>query len=229
METYTYEHKYATIKPNGYAVRVYAQGDGMDTVDSNAWTKTQIVAQANMPGFEISYCNAGGQRIEFNEANAKFVITIRNLANCYTTGYQITIGGTSNYIEKADGDTTVYTYQPNQTGSYEARVYAVGGVYGADGTYYVRSETEAVKEMTVHAAPTNVELTSSSIKWKAVTGAGSYLVRYYADGNWTEKTVNGSMLTITSAVANKITKNEVYALGNGDDTVGSVAATKNIT
>ena len=223
---YTYEHKYTTIKPNGYAVRVYAQGDGMDTVDSNAWTRTQMVAAANMPGYEISYCDANGNKLEFNQANAEFVITIRNLASCYTTGYEIEIGKTSGYVEKADGETTVFKYKPDQTGTYQARVYATGGVYGADGTYYVRSETEAVREMTVHAAPTNVELTSSSIKWKAVTGAGRYFVRYYINGEWTEVTVSGAVFYLPAGVSYKnITQIEVYALGNGYDTIGSLAAT----
>ncbi len=227
QETYTYEHKYATIKPNGYAVRVYAQGDGMDTVDSNAWTKTQEVKAANMPGFEISYCNASGEKIEFNEANAKFLITIRNLASCYTTGYEVEIGGTSDYVAKAVGDTTVFEYKSDQAGKYTARVYAVGGVYDANGVYYVRSETEGVKEMTVHAAPKNVGLGTSQITWSAVTGVGSYLVKYYADGKWEEVTVDGAAYMITSALSDKIQKIEVYALGNGYDTIGSLAGTWN--
>ncbi len=225
---YSYEHKYETIKPNGYAVRVYAQGDGMRTVDSDAWTRTQVVAQAIAPGFEFTYCNVNGEKISFNEANAKFVITIRNSANCYTTDYEIEVGKTSGTIKKSDGETTVYEYAPNQTGTYEARVYATGGVYDAKGVYYVRSVSEAVRKITVHAAPTNLMLTSSQIKWDPVLNADYYLLRYFikATGEWKEVEVQGATYNLPLGLSDEdISVFEVQAIGNGYDTIGSTKAT----
>lgn len=222
--TYSYEYKFPTIKPNGYAVRIYAQGNGRDTVNSNAWTKTQMVKAANKPGFALEYCDASYNKIEFDQENAQFVIRITNLAKGYTTGYEVEIGGTTGFITKSEGQYTEYYYKPDQVGKFEARVYAIGGVFDEAGNYYVRSETEEPKTVTVFNAPSRVEPTSSAITWKAVDGAGKYLVKYWIDGQVTEKEVTTAYLSLVSGLGNQIERVEVCVIGNGTTTIGSKTA-----
>lgn len=226
---YSYEYKYSSINPIGYQVSVYAQGDGMRTVDSAAWERKQVVKAANIPGFEINYCNQNGEEISFNEPNAKFVITIYNLAHGYTTGYEIEINGTTKFVPKSEGENTLVEYKPDQTGTCAVRVYAMGGVYDANGVYYVRSETEDVKKLTVHPAPKNVQIYETQIKWDAVQNAGKYLLRYFANGAWVEVEVDGAVYNLPSEHMGAVTKVEVRALGNGYDTVGSVVAEKSLS
>jgi hypothetical protein len=120
-------------------------------------------------------------------------------------------------------------YKPDQTGTCEVRVYAKGGVYDANGVYYVRSETEDVKKLTVHPAPKNVQIFETQIKWEAVQNAGKYLLRYFANDAWVEVEVDRAVYNLPIEHMGAVTKVEVRAMGNGYDTVGSVVAEKSLS
>ncbi|MBQ5930501.1 MAG: hypothetical protein IIX02_06895, partial [Clostridia bacterium] len=144
-------------------------------------------------------------------------------------GYELEINGSTKFADKSEGETTLYEYKPDQTGTCEVRVYAIGGVYDANGVYYVRSESQDVKKLTVHPAPKNVQIFETQIKWEAVQNAGKYLLRYLVNGAWVEVEVDSAVYNLPREHMGAVTRVEVRTLGNGNEYVGSVVAEKSLS
>lgn len=220
---YSYEPKFVDFKSNGYAVQIYAQGDGINSVNSVAWTKTQKVKAADYPEFTLTYHNQKGEQVWQAAKNGYLLVTITDESD-YTNGYTVEIGGTTKEIAK--GETTL-TYKPDESGKYEARVYANGGEFNENGTYYyVKSSTDSAKSLTILTTPTNIEVLASSIKWTAVSGTSTYgYVITLSGGTIVEgTTTTGSTLNLVDLKiydVSTIEKVEIYAKGNQTTTVGS--------
>ncbi len=151
---YSFAPKFQTT--GEYQVVIYAQGDGEATINSDRWEKKQLVKEASKPGISLSYCDkATGTVLTQHADNGELVVTVTGPSD-HTAGYRVTINvETTRYIKTGE---TVCKEPVNVAGDYTVRVYANGGVFGANGNYYVESSNAdpATSKLTILAAPTNV-------------------------------------------------------------------------
>ena len=222
-ESLVYDPKFLQQNADGYDVRIYAQGDGYDYIDSIAYTHKAVAKPAYEPGFTVEYCNQYDQKIEFNEANAYVRVTVDG-ESPYTKGYKVTAGGTTGEIP--DGE-TVYKYETGQAVATEIKVYAKGGVFDENGIYYVQSDCTNPQKITVLDKPSGLKMASNKVDWEAVKNASGYEVRIWKGSQllWegtvdsvTEKKFSDFDSDLTSSGVSKF---EVRAIGNGEDIIGS--------
>lgn len=192
-DSYSFEPKFTEINKQGYDVRIYAKGDGYDYIESNPYTHKAVAKQATTPGFKVEYCSEDGEVIKFNEPNAYILVTVTGTSN-HTKGYKVVAGGTTGYIK--DGETT-YEYASGQAVDTTIMVYANGGVFDANGVYYVESDSAQGKQITILDAPASVERFTDYFKWNAVDGTTTYEVEIDYGG--------AEVLTMTISSSVKVT------------------------
>ncbi len=232
QSTYSYAPQFIEMNLTGYDVKIYAQGDNIESVDSIPYSHTAVAKKASTPGFKVEYCNENGEVIKFNESNAYIRVTVSGLSN-WTKGYEVEAGGTSAYI--ADGE-TVYEYNSGQAVNTEVKVYANGGVFDGNGVFYVKSDSNTAQKINVLIPPANLTPFSDRLEWDAVAGASKYEVKIYNGSElvW-EGTVSGATKKYLDEVFEEeglddwtiddIDKFEVRAVGNGSTVIGSDWAT----
>ena len=176
---YSYIVPFTEAKASGYAVSVYAQGDGYTTANSNPHAFKQIVAKAEAPTFSFELRD-GGTAVTQDTEDAKFHIEV-TLPSNYTKGYVATI---NNEIElKLEDGATSMDWKPSKgnatgnAGAYELRVYATGNMFDASETagtsvFYVKSETKLPKRLQVYSAPTDIQW--DSYKFNVIGDASKY-------------------------------------------------------
>ncbi len=221
---YTYTpKKFTEIKT--YNVEFYAIGDqGYTTIRSDATTILQETRQLTTPDFTFSYDKASYQN------NGKIVATVtKESANAL--GYSYTIAGSTNFSTEKS-----YAHCPSSAGTYQIRVYAVGGTFDSDGIYYLDSQSQGGNsryEINLLASPNPSDMNLSrdgELTWTTIKGATGYHIIVTKDGlplvdtDTTAPTyeIDGFEFGHTYVV-------EVYAKGNGVNIISSESATKSWT
>ncbi len=226
--TYSYAPDFTTMNEQGLPVKIYAIGDGYTVINSSPCEFTQKVYKASKPGFTWEYQSEGGTKIDKHEPNAKIVVSIAATSN-HTDGYRVTFTGKSGSPitkEIAAGATTC-EYTVSSPDEYTIRVYARGKVFGADGNYYVESDSANEQKATILAAPSALTVNNNTrtISFSGSASTYEYIVTYEIDGQeyTTEPdTKRSTTITLSSVPAGAvITKVEIWAKGNGSTTISS--------
>ncbi len=125
-----YEHAPNLTSIGKHTVRLWAVGDGYESVDSAVCELQQEVQQLVAPKFSYVYSDTQATQ------NGKVIVTIDTpIENA--TGYKITIGGVE-YVT----DTTTYEKTVGSDGAvYSIKVAAKGGAFDSEGVYYIDSHT----------------------------------------------------------------------------------------
>ena len=228
--TYSYAPEFTTMNTQGIEVKIYAIGDGYDTISSSACMRTQIVKKASVPGYTWEYQNESGEKIDRHEPNAKIVVSITSLSN-HTDGYRVTFTGKTGgtVTKELEAGQTICEYTVSSPDEYTIRVYARGKAFGADGIYYVESDTATLTTVNVRSKPYSLQV-GSMISWQGSGSSYVYVITYELDGSeytTDPTTVNALTFAANSAVPTGavITKVEVWAKGNGSTTIGSESTT----
>ncbi len=202
-----------------YQVKVYAVGDqGNTTINSDPYKITQKVAQLVTPEFTFKY-----DRDQYQN-DGKIVVTITK-ESPYAYAYTYTVGSTHTGDTSAD---TTFSICPGSTGTYEIRVFAVGGNFDEEGTYYIDSQSQGGNSrysITLLASPNPSDMTLSQdgkVKWTTIKGATGYNITVIKDG------VPADTVKVTAPeyVIPDFEKGhqyiiEVTALGNGTTIISS--------
>ncbi len=166
----TYEYKPMFEELKDYKVEVIAKGDGgNETIDSPSVLNKNYIKQQTQqlqkPDFSISYSH------ECVDNEGKVTVTITQ-ASPYATGYYYTIGGVG-----AEG-TTTFTKDLSTPGAHKVSVYALGGGFDEQGTYYLNSQatgggSDVRYIITLLAAPNSSGMTREDFLfvWTAINNA----------------------------------------------------------
>ncbi len=158
-----------------HTVAVTAISDS--AIDSTPCKIEQVTKQLTVPTVEVSYSDQS-----FNP-NGYLIINA-------TAG---DVKNTQGFVFIVDGNTSEpqtngqYTFSTKNTGKYTVSVVAQGGLFDENGVYYLNSQENAGRTLTLLAAPgvQTIQLSASgTLKWNAVSGAlnGYEVVIEYDDG-----------------------------------------------
>lgn len=185
---YSYIPKYTSL--GDHTVKLYAVGNGVNTVTSNACVYVQKTALLSAPEFTVT-----GERIGETEGG-KVTVTLKNAVS-NTSGYQYEVGGTSKY-----SDLTSFEKTLESDGRVTVRVKSVGGIIDSDGVYYIDSNFSA-SQTVIFLSSVNVGTFSingnGQIVWSRVSDANGYdyQIKLGDNGNWSEIThVGGSSVMV---------------------------------
>ncbi len=160
-----------------YSVQVKAVGDGgVRTIDSALCSIEQKTQQLQTPDFKISYSK------ECYSSEGEIIVDV-TLETPNANGYTYIVGGVAGTSKELS-----YRYNPNGAGSYSVGVYAVGGLFGEDGTYYLSSQTCGNNEaytikLLGSVNQSNIKLSMDGrLTWSAVNGATSYTIKLVING-----------------------------------------------
>lgn len=182
-DEYEFTPKFTTVKE--YKVSVIAKGDGgIETIDSDPCEITQVVQQLDTPDFTFLYTasTAGDGEIQ---------MTLSKQSD-YATGYVYIVKG----VRSNETTDTVYSYDPNNVGSYPLSVYAIGGQFDENGIYYIDSQVcggNANYTITLLAQPGYDGITLNRdgiLSWITISGASAYSLTITVNSTDYVKTVN---------------------------------------
>lgn len=185
---YSYIPKYTSL--GDHIVKLYAVGNGVNTVTSNACVYVQKTALLSAPEFIVT-----GERIGENEGG-KVTVTLKNTVS-NTSGYQYEVGGTSKYSELTSFEKTL-----ESDGRVTVRVKSIGGIIDSNGVYYLDSNFSA-SQTVIFLSSVNIGTFSingnGQIVWSRVSDANGYdyQIKLGDNGNWSEIThVGGSSVMV---------------------------------
>ncbi len=125
---YEYAPNFTSI--GKHTVKLWAVGDGYESIDSNVCEIQQEVKQLSSPKFSYAYSHI--EASHDGKINVTIDTPIEN-----ATGYKITIGGVEQITDK-----TTYSYSVGTDGAtYSIKVAAKGGAFDSEGIYYIDSLT----------------------------------------------------------------------------------------
>lgn len=184
---YSYKPRYTSL--GDHSVKLYAVGNGVDTVSSNAYNFTQKISLLSAPEFEIT-----GERIGDSKGGT-VTVTLKN-AVANASGYQYEVGGTSEYSNSAS-----FTKKLESDGKCNVRVKSVGGVIDANGVYYLDSNFSQTKTLTFLPSVNSTTFSingNGQIMWGSVSSAQGYDYQIkFDDGAWSDIThANGSSVLV---------------------------------
>lgn len=224
VKTFSYTPDFKELKT--YKVQIFAIGDGIRTIDSNPATIMQETCQLDTPDFKVSYTH------DTVSANGAIQVTI-TLPSPFAKGYSYTVAGVT---KTSDAET--YTHNPGSTGTFDVRVYALGGNFDDQGRYCLDSQSRGGNESyritllgTVNNN-SNLKLTADdALSWDPVSNASGYEISYSIDGaEFTDfEKVNGTIYQFRdlSQVTTLVVR--IRAKGNGFDSVTSETTEKRWT
>ncbi len=174
-KSFSYSPNFSELKT--YTVQVIAVGDGITSIDSNPATIYQETKQLITPDFTVSYSQ------EAYSSTGEIVVTITTKSP-YATGYSYTVAG----VTKTSPAET-HRHNPGSAGTFDVRVYALGGSFDENGIYYLDSQSQggnARYQITLLASiniGSNFKLTADDfLSWDPVAGSSGYEISYSIDG-----------------------------------------------
>lgn len=177
-ETFSYKPRYTSL--GDHTVKLYAVGNGVDTVTSDPFEYVQKTAQLSAP----VVTSVVGVR---NDETKGGTVTVTVEAVQNALGYQYEVKGTDEYSAE-----TVYNKTLLEDGVCNVRVKAVGGAIDAGGVYYLDSAYSASTSVNFLAAvnANGFEINGDGrISWNTVSDAKGYdYCIQYDNGAWTEAT-----------------------------------------
>lgn len=219
LKTYEFTPYFDELKT--YKVEVYAIGDGgYTTINSQACLIEQETKQLQTPNFNFSYSHdsynaAGTIDVEITEQSP------------YANGYSYTVGG----VTKVSKELT-YSHMPSSVGTYEVRVYAVGGNFDEEGIYYLDSQSRGGSSsysVTLLATPNQNSMNLSAdgkLSWATINSAVGYELEISVDGQ-----AYGEVITVRNLSSYVLTDFEQYighsikvrirAIGNNTNIISS--------
>lgn len=200
--TYTYAPTYGTT--GRHEVRLYATGDGGNTtVNSDVYEYTQTVKQLTTPVFAYSY---GANSYD---PTAAVTISVTTPSE-HALGYCYVVGGKTEFAREPEFSTV-----PNTSGKLDMYVYAKGGGFDGEETYYIDSRAAATLSLTLLGYPsadTIILGEDGILKWGKIPAASGYT--YVLE---IVKTDGGSV-TVTGEVKNNTAQLTLDGLKADDDT-----------
>ncbi len=166
-ENYYYKPHYTAR--GTYSVKLYAVGDGRNTINSSAYEYNQVVEQLISPEFTFSYGND-----YFIKGTPITVQITRPSANC--SSYLYEIAGTS--ITESSLTASLKIESPGV--DYQIKAKALGGDFDDNDIYYVDSPFaggNGLTAITILSTPTLTVFSINNqgiIKWGTVTNALGY-------------------------------------------------------
>lgn len=147
-----------------YIVKIYAKGDGKETIDSTNVEITQRVEQLSAPNsITVGYDK------EWVQSDGSITVTV-NQAVANASGYRYRVGGATNPEVKKD---LSYSMKPNTSGAFDVSVQAVGSVFDADNVYWLDSQQTYDKIVLLDTpSASTITLSDSTIAWHRVTTGG---------------------------------------------------------
>jgi len=226
-KTYQFKPDFSRIKT--YVVSVVAIGDnGFNTINSDPWTIEQKVDQLAEPDFEIGYSADAFT----DEGNIVVDITRESP---YAVGYAYSVGGAEE--SRVGVGCTHYEKCPSSVGTYKVAVYALGGDYDEEGTFYIDSQRHGGNssyQITLLAEPNADSIKISQdgkLSWATISGTSRYAISITVEGveYLAKTTVSQPGYLIEDYVADVKGKNfavTVQALGNGTTVISSKETTR---
>lgn len=213
---YSYVPHYTTI--GNHTVKLYAVGDGYNTINSNNYVYTQVVRACLSPEIEYGYSNDS-----FVNGGTIDVSITTPSANCL--GYLYEIAG-----ESISSVALTASKPIESTGSYVVRVKALGGAFDGDEVYYIDSQYAGGGSgytIILLAPPTVATFSINSdgaVKWGTITNANGYDYQIaLGDEEYSavRHTGTASLNPINGFKNFRSIKIRVKACGNNDNIVNS--------
>lgn len=163
---YTYTPHYDSIGDK-HLVTLQALGDnGATTVSSDVVQYNQKVDQLATPKFEYKYSS------DCYDVSGKITVNITQETNC-PNGYYYTLGSSSTYSKE-----TSFEFTPNTSGAITISVYAFGGSFDKNETYYIDSTATSTVTLNLLGEPNNIDVNEDGIiTWGQVNGASGYICK----------------------------------------------------
>ena len=226
-KTYQYLPDFNRIKT--YTVSVIAIGDnGYTTINSNPCIINQDVQQLVEPDFSITY-----DALAYHDDGNILVDITRESPNaigyCYTVGDASTpqIGEGCLHHEKC----------PSSVGTYQVSVYAIGGDYDENGTFYIDSQRHGGNssyQITLLAEPNANSINISQdgkLTWATISGTNRYAITITVEGDeYLTKTIvtqpNYVISNYADEVRGKHWEVTIQAIGNDTTVISSKETTR---
>lgn len=181
-DRYTFDPKSAFEQIKKYQVTVTAVGNGgigeLKTISSAPVVIEQNVVQLAKPEFSLSYDK------EFYDEQGNIVVNITKEVP-FATGYRYTFSGITR--ELTGEDSTTCKYNPNNTGSYQVYVNALGGLFDDQDNYTVTSPTAGGQNtvITLLATPDKNAIKINKdgfLSFAVIDNADEYELEIYVNG-----------------------------------------------
>lgn len=182
-EKYAFDPVSAFEQIKTYRVTITAVGNGgigeLKTISSEPVVIEQKVVQLAKPEFSISYDK------DYYDAQGNIVVTITKEVP-YASGYRYTFNGITR--ELTGEGSTVYKYNPNNTGAYQIYVNALGGMFDEEGNYTIVSPIAGGQNsvLTLLATPdkNSIKINKDGyVSFAAIAGADEYELEFYVNGS----------------------------------------------
>ncbi|MBQ8178718.1 MAG: hypothetical protein IJ033_05985 [Clostridia bacterium] len=213
--TYTHTPKYTST--GNHTVKLYALGDGYQTINSDTFNYTQVVSTCISPEISFRYSD------ETVVNGGSIIVNITTPSeNC--TKYQYEIAGSSITSANLTESKVI-----ESAGTYYVKVKALGGtivndVYYLDSVYAGGSSGYSI---TLLSAPTLASFSINSdgaVKWATITGCSGYDYQISYNGeSYTSiaHTATASLDPISNFRDYRTISIRVRACGNGTNTITS--------
>ena len=195
-----------------YEVKLYAGGDGVNTINSDTYQLIQTVKAATKPVISVSYSDDG--------VNVNGAINVKiDQASSVTKYYEYVIGNTT------ISDELEFSKPVNIAGEYDVEVYAAGEVFDEDEVYYIRSLSSGSKRIILLGTPSSTEfrLSDGIIKWGAINLNLGYDYQIsFNGGEFGDIThVANASITVSDYRSYSSITVRVRASGNGNNLISS--------
>ena len=174
-KSFSYTPNFTELKT--YTVQVIAVGDGINSINSNPYTIYQETKQLSTPDFSVTYSQ------EAYSPTGEIVVTITS-PTPHATAYSYTVAGVTK-VSAAES----HRHNPGSVGSYDVRVYALGGSFDEDGIYYLDSQSQGgnpryrITLLASVGTGSNFKLTADDfLSWAPVADASGYEIAYSING-----------------------------------------------
>ena len=189
--TYSYTPNYTT--KGSHIVKLYAVGDGINTINSSTYTYTQVVDQLLAP--EISYSYSEPSFVNGGKIQVSITKASENASK-----YHYEIAGETIISDQLNASKSI-----ESTGEYYVRAKALGGVFDENDIYYIDSQYAGGGTgytIKLLAPPTVASFSlngDGAVKWATISGANGYEYQIsYDDGAFGEiKSVGSASLDPT--------------------------------
>lgn len=213
--TYSHTPKYTTT--GNHTVKLYALGDGYQTINSDVCNYTQVVNTCLAPDISFRYSadtvvNGGSIIVDITTPSA----------NC--TKYQYEIAGSSIASENLSESKVI-----ESAGTYYVKVKALGGtivndIYYIDSVYAGGSSGYSITLLSPPTLATVSINSDGAVKWATITGCSGYDYQIsYNNGTFgtIEHTATASLDPISNFRDYRTITIRIRACGNGSSTITS--------